>query len=342
MKPSMRITRSFVRSHRLLRDAGLLRVAFTSRSGPPPSSITIASTEGVERVLETDAPMSAKDMIETSGEGGVYTTARTIGGHSVVEFQKHVERLRDMGHDDVARTLRFASRAFREVTGRQREELRFTVYSPLSSPPSLYCHVEALPDPPKSPIKVSIMGETRENPTEKSAAWIAQRKSLEQRLNARDVHEALLTRVRSSDDDTNGVAEVCEGTQTNVFVVDRGGVVWTASDGVLEGTVRKIVLEQCAVNGIPVSLGAPRANDLHHWDAAFLTSTSRLVLPINEIRVPSDSEAFELVARRDGVSYDPVNDELVRSFDVDPHPIVQRIQALVQSSLLRSSERLMD
>lgn len=91
---------------------------------------------------------------------------------------------------------------------------------------------------------------------------------------------------------------VLEGTQTNFFAV-RGGTLLTAGDGlVLGGTVRRLVLEVCAREGVPVAHEAPSLSALRpdgaaasaaggpagaDWDAAFLTSTSRLVLPIDEI-----------------------------------------------------------
>ena len=77
-----------------------------------------------------------------------------------------------------------------------------------------------------------------------------------------------------------------EGTQTNFFAV-LGGTLYTVGDGVLEGTVRRVVLEVCARDGIPVELVAPNVADVMDWDGAFVSSTSRLVLPIDEVVVPA-------------------------------------------------------
>jgi hypothetical protein len=84
---------------------------------------------------------------------------------------------------------------------------------------------------------------------------------------------------------------------TPVTVSAQDGVVYTAGSGVLEGTVRRLVLEVCATNGIPVSVTAPRLSDIDQWDGAFLTSTSRLVLPIDYVQVP------EAILARAGIGH---------------------------------------
>lgn len=93
---------------------------------------------------------------------------------------------------------------------------------------------------------------------------------------APDVNEILLL-------DEEG--RVLEGTQTNFFAIV-GGVVYTAGDGVLEGSIRKMVLEECAQAGIPLVLTPPNATEMDRWEEAFISSTSRLVLPIDEVRWP--------------------------------------------------------
>jgi 5,10-methenyltetrahydrofolate synthetase len=269
---------------------------------------------------------------------GAYTTARTVaGGTRVVAFDFHVQRLNDTaaalsaesGDSDgpagrdraplsrkrVAATLAAAFQHFRQTRGREEQrrddELRSTLYyhpcdaaagtvlagtsedsdddQPRDGSP-LYCHVEALPPRPSGNIVVEVMGRPRENPLAKNVDWIHARKSLEARRGA-DVHEVVLV----SED---GQAAI-EGTQTNFFAVMRDGTVYTAGAGVLEGSIRKIVLDICQRHDIPFRLEPPRMTDLvHGWAGAFLTSTSRLLLPVDEVRVPVDSEAWSAAAAR--------------------------------------------
>ena len=70
--------------------------------------------------------------------------------------------------------------------------------------------------------------------------------------NVGDVNELLLV----SDD-----GAILEGSQTNFFAIEPAGAgkpshVRTAGDGVLEGTVRRLLLEVCEREGIPVKLAS--------------------------------------------------------------------------------------
>ena len=79
--------------------------------------------------------------------------------------------------------------------------------------------------------------------------------------------------------------EVLEGSQTNFYAVV-GGEVRTAGEGILEGTVRRIVMDVCWNEGIPVVLRLPCLDGAGGWEGAIVSSTSRLVLPVDELYVP--------------------------------------------------------
>eukprot|EP00039_Didymoeca_costata_P008490 m.112794 g.112794 ORF g.112794 m.112794 type:complete len:132 (-) comp14103_c1_seq2:44-439(-) len=85
---------------------------------------------------------------------------------------------------------------------------------------------------------------------------------------------------------------VLEGGQTNFFAIVNGKV-YTANEGILHGTIRDTVIKICEQDGIAYVLEPPSINDIDTWEGAFLTSTSRLVLPINEV-VLSDSESIKI------------------------------------------------
>ena len=84
--------------------------------------------------------------------------------------------------------------------------------------------------------------------------------------------------------------------------------VYTAGDGVLEGTVRRLILDICAAEGIPVTLTPPKLADIGRWQGAFISSTSRLLLPVNEVwyctslSKPSNTAAVHT----DGEHWDPL------------------------------------
>ena len=67
------------------------------------------------------------------------------------------------------------------------------------------------------------------------------------------------------------------------------GAVHTAADGaVLAGTVRRLLLEVCAREGVPVVLQPPKLADAGRWEGCLISSTSRLLLPVDELYVPAD------------------------------------------------------
>jgi len=80
--------------------------------------------------------------------------------------------------------------------------------------------------------------------------------------------------------------QIYEGLSSNFFCV-KEGVVWTAPEGsVLKGTVRGVVQELCQTEGIPLRQEFPLVSEARLWEGAFITSTSRLVLPVATVRFP--------------------------------------------------------
>lgn len=94
----------------------------------------------------------------------------------------------------------------------------------------------------------------------------------------KDINEVVL-----SDDSGN----LYEGMTSNFFVVktrDDGQpvVVCAPLEHILLGTVMKIVMKVCEKHQIPIEWTFPQALDArnHKWEGCFITSTSRLLLPI--------------------------------------------------------------
>lgn len=177
-----------------------------------------------------------------------------------------------------------------------------------AEPFCLLTHVTPLPPRRAPPIIVHAAGAPRHNAAAKDSEWVRQRSSLEAAKPAH-VEEVLLyddgaaaaggagatsssAAAASSEGKASAGGPVLEGTQTNVFAMLDDGRLYTAGEGVLEGTVRRLVLEVCSKggsgSGLPeVVLEAPRLADVRsRWIGAFLSSTSRLVLPIDEVWVP--------------------------------------------------------
>jgi len=183
-----------------------------------------------------------------------------------------------------------------------------------NSTSDIYCHLTTLPSLPKPPIKVEIRGCPRHNAKAKDSKWVSERKPLED-LKGDDVNELIL----QSDDGT-----LLEGSQTNFYVI-MDGVLYTAGEGVLEGTVRHLVLKVCKENDIPVSFHAPNLKDIMKWEAAMISSTSRLLLPIDEILVPREGMKMSRT--------DPAY-----KFDTTSNTLLLRIMQLVNHNIASMSE----
>lgn len=163
---------------------------------------------------------------------------------------------------------------------------------PSSLPMILLCaHAAPLARRHPPPVVVELQGSPRHNALAKDSAWVVARRDLEA-ARGPGVEEQLLC---------DAAGGVLEGTQTNFFALCADGSLRTAPAGaVLEGTVRGLVIELCTAPGAqarglpPLRLCAPTrdgavqpasaGNDA--WLGAFLTSTSRLVMPIDELRWP--------------------------------------------------------
>jgi branched-subunit amino acid aminotransferase/4-amino-4-deoxychorismate lyase len=83
----------------------------------------------------------------------------------------------------------------------------------------------------------------------------------------------------------NTAGGVAEGSFTNVFVVDGGGVLCTPSptEGCLPGVTRAVVLELAQAAGIPCREGAVPAAALHAAPELFLTGSLCGIVPVGRV-----------------------------------------------------------
>eukprot|EP00123_Amoebidium_parasiticum_P012083 comp21100_c0_seq1/m.28494 comp21100_c0_seq1/g.28494 ORF comp21100_c0_seq1/g.28494 comp21100_c0_seq1/m.28494 type:complete len:385 (-) comp21100_c0_seq1:447-1601(-) len=292
--------------------------------------VTVVAKNGGEFL---DTPISEKDFLLTFPRGA-YTTARTVNGDSVFDYDFHVRRLsesvklmlqtnKEKGvgevdpkegafgdvhlacdpaylrpqlthllscavrrYHDLAPTQSHSNDGLDDVTQAHVGECKLTILvswgdesHSVGGSYDIFAHVVAMPPVPRPPVRVLVHGSPRENPHAKDSQWVRDRQALDQNKPS-DVNEILLV------DDQGSIAE---GMSSNFFAVTLDGVVETADEGILKGTVRDVTLQVCRDLGIPVRLCNPQLQDINQWQGAFITSTSRLVLPIDIIdRHPTD------------------------------------------------------
>jgi len=258
---------------------------------------------------------------------GAYTTARTVNRHSVFEFETHVARTAsssaeifnhlantnsgtnveaittiDLLRERMASGLGAVIQDFYQKYPDQGEqELKLTVLATMekvnqdqndgNGPPQVgssnlspvvYCHACLLPPVPPRPIKVEIRGQPRENALTKDSQWVRDRQSLQDLLSP-EANEMILQ---------NEEGQLYEGSQTNFYAIING-TVYTAGEGILEGTVRRLMLEVCEKHNIPVVFSPPNIKEIDTWEAALISSTSRLVLAIDQIDIPQHNKKVD-------------------------------------------------
>ncbi|CAI2169043.1 12024_t:CDS:2 [Funneliformis geosporum] len=187
------------------------------------------------------------------------------------------------------------------IKGKGEAKVTFLVcYSFEKNRPMLFLHITPLHAPSTPKCKVEIYGEPRKSSEAKDSKWVRERNVLELSKHP-GFNEILL-----SDSHTHNVYE---GLSSNFFAVlynpdKREPLVITAPlQYVLEGTILKIVIMVCERDKIDLQFWFPNADDVEHWEGAFITSTSRLVLPIELIKFRDGRPTVRLPPYNDTVEH---------------------------------------
>jgi branched-chain amino acid aminotransferase len=256
--------------------------------------MAIAATINGRLCGERDAVVSVFDHGFLFGEG-VYEVLRTYG-HRPFLYEAHMRRLRESAarialdvpftDDGLLETVRGTMAA---LPGLDEAYIRILLtrgageftYDPKACPtPTLVVIVKPFvgpsPDVYTRGVKVSLVEVTRNHPRSvspliKSNNLLNNALAMQQAL-ARSGFEALMRNYRG---------ELCECSQSNFFVV-RGGEVLTPplDAGLLAGITRAFVFDLGRECGIQVREATLRDTDLGSMDEAFLTSTTREIVPV--------------------------------------------------------------
>jgi len=235
--------------------------------------------------LDVPPPAGVRGMHEPLAglPDGVYSGLRTFPGARFLALEAHLDRAersaRALGYSIAAERAALV-RALQQVADEAAPvdlALRFDV---LAEPAELD-HVRArtwIAATALEPIPAHFLAQgvavqwarelSRERPLVKTTGFVRRRSPYP--LARQDAYEHLLS---------DPAGRILEGTSSNFFVARAGRLV-TAGEGVLEGITRGIVLELAAQASIEIDLEAPRADQLAHWQEAFLTSSTRGVVPV--------------------------------------------------------------
>ncbi len=207
---------------------------------------------------------------------GVYTVGRTYPGARVLLLDAHLDRL-EASASASAIALRYERRRLRAALRDMLLEAdfgaaRFRISVAADSPETLTVSLEPFKPPPPVLLaqgaRCQTARATRQNPAVKSSAWMRQRRSLE----SDGIYETFLV------DDSGALLE---GLTSNFYAILEGQLR-TAHRGVLAGISRRIVY---ATHGgvIPLRKEAAHTDDIPRFSEAFLSSSSRGIVPVVEL-----------------------------------------------------------
>ena len=247
------------------------------------------------------ASIVSLDAASSSLPGGAYTTLRTYQGDRTLPLKDQLQRLEQSARlagkpiqlDELGlrSALRSAIAQAREqfqqvpVAARPADDLRLRLTLDLeANPGDVYLAVEPLDVPPPGAYLegVSIITCTLQRllPEAKLTRFIARSRPIRQSLSA-GINEAVMV-------DAQGY--ILEGLTSNFFGISQGEI-HTAGQAVLAGITRGLALECARRLELPVRLQAVHMSELPSIQEAFLTSSSRGVLPVcrvDAIRIGSE------------------------------------------------------
>lgn len=219
--------------------------------------------------------------------GGAYTTLRTYHPKRALFLSDHFRRLEEsaalsglpvsIDHARLRSALRFVLNEAKVAFQGDNPvpDFRIRIVLDLESQPGdLYLVLAALTTPStqeyKQGVAVILSSLQRALPGAKLTSFINMTAEIDL---PPGVNEALLL-------DKQGC--ILEGMSSNFYAIIHG-ILFTAGEGILPGLTRSLVLEVAGMSSIPLNLQAPGIASIPEFSEAFLTSTSRGVLPVREI-----------------------------------------------------------
>jgi branched-chain amino acid aminotransferase len=248
--------------------------------------------------------MSSLDAVSRQLPDGLYSTFRTYAGRErVLDLEHHLRRLYDplaalgvepgLSAPELRAALRLLLKDFAPGEARVRISL-----SMAGSPGQVFVMLEPLKLLDETVyqrgVRVVTSRAKRQSPRLKTTAFIGQSEQERESILREGIFEGLMVR--------NG--RLLEGLTSN-FCAVKAGKILTARQGILLGVTRRVVLRVARSNGFSLEYRPLRVEELPEIDEAFITSSSRGVVPIVEIdRQPVGLGQVGSVARALRLGYD--------------------------------------
>jgi branched-chain amino acid aminotransferase len=213
-------------------------------------------------------------------KGSVYTITNTYHRTRVLKLEQHLDRLENSANTANI-PMQLERQKVRQALRKMIEDadvgdVRFRITVDPQTPDEFILSIEPFTPPSPQLIAegvwcITAPNSARHEATVKSTDWMHKRKQLAQAMPT-GIYDTFLL-------DAEG--HIMEGLGANFYAI-MDGTLYTAGEGVLKGIAQKIVLE-VAPDILPVVMQAPTQTQISHFDEAFLTSSSRGIIPVVEI-----------------------------------------------------------
>lgn len=221
-----------------------------------------------------------KSAAQFESTDGIYTVTNTYNTTQVLMFDSHLDRLEDSARRENIplvydrNQLRMSLRHMIRTSGFGDVKFRITVAR--ETPDELLLTLEPFSPPAQSLIEegtrcITSQAGARLHPEAKTTDWMQNRKSFEEAM-PDGIYDTFLV-------NQNGY--ILEGLASNFYAI-LDGELRTAGEGVLAGISQKIVF-QIHENILPLRKDAVHVDDIPQLSEAFLTSSSRGIIPVVEI-----------------------------------------------------------
>jgi branched-chain amino acid aminotransferase len=221
---------------------------------------------------------SLADAVRYEPHDGVYTVTNTFNRFQVLKWTAHLDRLEDSarraGIPLYLNRVKLGAALHDMISMTDWPEVRFRVTVPQETPDTLILTIEPFQPPPEEVYTrgvrcITLPDSARANAAAKTTGWMHDR---EQHALPPGIYTGLLL-------DAEGY--ILEGVSSNFYAV-LAGTLRTAGSGVLPGIAQQMVLE-VAPGILPVERTAIHVAEVEQISEAFITSSSRGIVPVVEI-----------------------------------------------------------
>lgn len=243
-----------------------------------PCFIRLLTPHGLESV--DYAADSLTEAAQYEPDNGIYTVTNTYQVTKVLKLDAHLDRMEDSArragfHLELNRQ-RLRDTLRKMILEAGYGDVRFRVTVSKDRPDVCIISLEPFSPPSQQLIEKGVRCITAPNSARqfaetKSTGWMHARKTLSDAM-PEGIYDTFLL-------DADGY--LMEGLGANFYAI-LDGTLRTAGQGVLKGIAQQIVLE-IAPDILPVQMNAVHVSQIHQLEEAFLTSSSRGIIPVVEI-----------------------------------------------------------